>query len=357
MFAGNGMLLPKTRDGHPRGVQQGLPQRPGTVGGAVHHHRDRPDRAANHVDAQPQVVGHHTAAGQHHLLWCSTTPRASPRCRTTRIDATGLASLDELTIARQHRRHRDPACARASAGTTSPSTARPARSSPTRRCAWPIAKGIDRQTIANVTQRGLVDNPAPLNNHIYVAGQEGYQDNSAVVAFDPEAAKRELDALGWKMNGQFREKDGKQLVIRDVLYDAQSTRQFGSDRAEQPGPDRRQARTSTPRPATASSASTSPSATSTSPSSPGSATLSRCPGSPRSTCRPGRATSARSAAPEIDAKIEQTLEELDAGQGPRPGQRTRQADLGRGLQPAADPVARKRGRAKQSRELRRRRAG
>ena len=34
-------------------------------------------------------------------------------------------------------------------------------------------------------------------------------------------------AGGWKLNGEFREKDGKQLVIRDVLYDAQSTRQFG----------------------------------------------------------------------------------------------------------------------------------
>ena len=65
----------------------------------------------------------------------------------------------------------------------------------------------------------------PLNNHIYVAGQEGYQDNSAVVAYDPEKAKQELDALGWRLNGQFREKDGRQLVIRDVLYDADTTKQ------------------------------------------------------------------------------------------------------------------------------------
>ena len=66
----------------------------------------------------------------------------------------------------------------------------------------------------------------PLNNHIYLAGQEGYQDNSAVVAFDPEAAKRELDALGWRLNGQFREKDGRQLTIRDVFYDARAPAQI-----------------------------------------------------------------------------------------------------------------------------------
>ena len=77
----------------------------------------------------------------------------------------------------------------------------------------------------NVAQRGLVDNPTPLGNHIFVAGQEGYQDNSAAVAYDPEKAKAELDALGWKQDGQFRAKDGRQLVIRDVLYDSQSGRQ------------------------------------------------------------------------------------------------------------------------------------
>ncbi len=70
-----------------------------------------------------------------------------------------------------------------------------------------------------------MDKPVPLNNHIYVAGQEGYQDNS--IGFDPDAAKRDLDALGWRMNGPFREKDGRRLTIRDVFYDAQSTGQIG----------------------------------------------------------------------------------------------------------------------------------
>ena len=53
------------------------------------------------------------------------------------------------------------------------------------------------------------------------------EDNSAVVAYNPEKAKRDLDALGWKLNGQFRERDGRQLVVRDLFYDAQTSRQFG----------------------------------------------------------------------------------------------------------------------------------
>ncbi|MBF6162826.1 ABC transporter family substrate-binding protein [Nocardia cyriacigeorgica] len=80
-----------------------------------------------------------------------------------------------------------------------------------------ISKAIDRKAIAAITQNGLVDDPQPLNNHIYLQGQEGYRDNS--LGFDPEAAARELDALGWTRSGDVREKDGRKLVIRDVMYD------------------------------------------------------------------------------------------------------------------------------------------
>ncbi|MBF6086184.1 ABC transporter family substrate-binding protein [Nocardia cyriacigeorgica] len=80
-----------------------------------------------------------------------------------------------------------------------------------------VSKAIDRKAIAAITQNGLVDNPQPLNNHIYLQGQEGYRDNS--LGFDPEAAARELDALGWIRTGDVREKDGRKLVIRDVMYD------------------------------------------------------------------------------------------------------------------------------------------
>ncbi|MEV6096290.1 ABC transporter family substrate-binding protein [Nocardia sp. NPDC051981] len=79
-----------------------------------------------------------------------------------------------------------------------------------------ISKAIDRQRIAETMQNGLVDKPQPLNNHVFLRGQHGYQDNS--LGFDPVAAGRELDALGWVKQGDFRVKDGKKLSIRDVFY-------------------------------------------------------------------------------------------------------------------------------------------
>ncbi|WP_378735738.1 ABC transporter family substrate-binding protein [Nocardia brasiliensis] len=81
-----------------------------------------------------------------------------------------------------------------------------------------ISKAIDRQGIVTASQNGVVDNPKPLNNHIFMAGQKGYQDNSAPIAYDPDAAARMLDELGWKLNGDVREKDGRKLELRDVMY-------------------------------------------------------------------------------------------------------------------------------------------
>ncbi len=89
-----------------------------------------------------------------------------------------------------------------------------------------ISKGIDRRAIVDVAQHGLTDHPVPLNNHVYVVGQEGYQNNSAPADYNPDQARRELDALGYKLNGAVREKDGKQLVVRDVVYDAPAAKQI-----------------------------------------------------------------------------------------------------------------------------------
>jgi peptide/nickel transport system substrate-binding protein len=80
-----------------------------------------------------------------------------------------------------------------------------------------IMKGIDRNVITQSQIGPIVPDAKPLGNHLYVEGQAGYQDNSGVVAFDPEKAKSELDALGWTLQGNVRAKDGKQLIIRDVI--------------------------------------------------------------------------------------------------------------------------------------------
>ena len=89
-----------------------------------------------------------------------------------------------------------------------------------------ICRGIDRQAIVNVVEHGLTFHPAPLNNHVYVEGQVGYQNNSAPGDYNPDKARKDLDALGWKLNGAVRERDGKQLVVRDLVFDAPSSRQI-----------------------------------------------------------------------------------------------------------------------------------
>ncbi|MFN2496586.1 MAG: ABC transporter family substrate-binding protein [Pseudonocardiaceae bacterium] len=81
-----------------------------------------------------------------------------------------------------------------------------------------IQKGINRKAIAQAQIGRIVPDPTPLGNHIYVQGQRGYQDNSQIVEYDPAEASRMLDELGWTREGEgTRHKDGRELVIRDVI--------------------------------------------------------------------------------------------------------------------------------------------
>ncbi len=119
--------------------------------------------------------------------WCSTTQHASRRCRTT-------PSTPPVWLARRaddRPTHPDISIRRTPGLQWYHFTFNGAPGSilSDKALRLAVAKGIDRQAIADVTQRGLVDKPVPLNNHVYVAGQKGYQDNSAVVAYDPEKAK------------------------------------------------------------------------------------------------------------------------------------------------------------------------
>lgn len=81
-----------------------------------------------------------------------------------------------------------------------------------------IAKGVNREAIAKSDLIGLPVNPSELmlGNHFYLPGQEGYKDNSTDFAYDPEAAKKQLEEAGWKLpeGKTIREKDGKPLSIK-----------------------------------------------------------------------------------------------------------------------------------------------
>lgn len=224
MFAGNTMLLPKTMTAKPEVFNKGQLSRPGPSAGPFKV--SALDRTAQRIilTRNPKWWGKTPRLDNITFLVLDDAARL-PALQNNTIDAAGLGTLDQLTIAR---RSKGISIRRASAPAWNHFTFNGAPGSilADKALRRAIAKGIDRQTIANVTQRGLANNPVPLNNHVYVAGQRGYQDNSAVVSYDPEQAKRELDALGWRINGGFREKNGHPLVIRDVLYDAQSNRQF-----------------------------------------------------------------------------------------------------------------------------------
>jgi len=223
MFAGNTMLLPKSMTTNPDVFNKGQLEAPGPSAGPFMV--SNVDRTAQRITLtrNPSWWGTPPILDSFTFLALDDAARI-PALQNKTIDATGISSLDELQIARST----DGISIRRAPG---PSwyhmtfNGAPGAILSDRALRQAVAKGIDRQAIVSVTQRGLVDNPTPLGNHVFVAGQEGYQDNSAVVAYDPEKAKTELDALGWKLNGQFREKDGKTLVIRDVLYDSQTGRQ------------------------------------------------------------------------------------------------------------------------------------
>jgi peptide/nickel transport system substrate-binding protein len=220
MFAGNAMLAPKTVTSDPEAFNKGFLNGPSLSAGPFTI--SNVDRGAQRI----VLTRNPDWWGRPPLLDSITytvldDAAVIPALQNNALDSVGLASLDDLENAK-----RTPGVTirRAPAPNwyhlTINGNEGALLSDPGLRTA--VMKGLDRQAIAAVTQRGLADDPSALNNHIYLAGQEGYQDNS--VPFDPEAAKNELDALGWTQNGQFREKDGKQLKIRNVFYDGASTR-------------------------------------------------------------------------------------------------------------------------------------
>jgi peptide/nickel transport system substrate-binding protein len=224
MFAGNGMLLPASMTATAEVFNKGQLEGPGpSAGPFIVTSLDRTTQRIV-LTRNPKWWGKRPLLDSITYLVLDDAARL-PALQNNTIDATGIGTVDQLTIAQ---RTKGISIRRAPAPSWSHFTFNGAHGSILEDKALRVAvsKGIDRQTIAKVVQYGLTSNPVALGNHIYVAGQEGYQDNSAIVPYDPAEAGRELDALGWKLNGQLRERDGKQLVIRDLFYDAQGSRVF-----------------------------------------------------------------------------------------------------------------------------------
>jgi peptide/nickel transport system substrate-binding protein len=224
MFAGNGMLLPASMTATPEAFNKGQLEGPGpSAGPFIFSSLDRTTQRIV-LTRNPKWWGKRPRLNTITYLVLDDAARL-PALQNNTIDATGVGTVDQLTIAQ---RTKGISIRRAPGPSWSHFTFNGAAGSilADKALRDTVSKGIDRQTIAKVVQYGLTSDPVALNNHIYVAGQKGYQDNSGILAYDPQRAKQELDALGWKLNGQFREKDGRQLVIRDLFYDAQGNRQF-----------------------------------------------------------------------------------------------------------------------------------
>jgi peptide/nickel transport system substrate-binding protein len=224
MFAGNGMLLPASMTSTPEAFNKGQLEGPGpSAGPFIVSSLDRTTQRIV-LTRNPKWWGARPRLDSITYLVLDDAARI-PALQNNTIDATGIGTVDQLTIAQ---RTKGISIRRAPAPSWSHFTFNGAHGAILEDKALRVAvsKGIDRQTIAKVVQYGLTNNPVALGNHICVAGQEGYQDNSFIVPYDPAAASRELDALGWKLNGQFRERDGHQLVIRDLFYDAQGSKVF-----------------------------------------------------------------------------------------------------------------------------------
>ncbi|MFI6594809.1 ABC transporter family substrate-binding protein [Nonomuraea sp. NPDC050536] len=81
-----------------------------------------------------------------------------------------------------------------------------------------IQLGINRQAIAQSDLQGLDWPITLLNNHFFMNTQEGYQDNAGPLGvYNPNQAKQLLDAAGWKLSGNLRQKNGKTLELRFVI--------------------------------------------------------------------------------------------------------------------------------------------
>ena len=81
-----------------------------------------------------------------------------------------------------------------------------------------IVQGTDRNALIKSDLSGIPWPNVPLDNHFYVNSQTGYQnDIGSLGVYDANKAKSDLEADGFKMNGQYFEKNGKMIDLSFVI--------------------------------------------------------------------------------------------------------------------------------------------
>ncbi|MGP4000941.1 ABC transporter family substrate-binding protein [Streptomyces sp. 8N706] len=79
-----------------------------------------------------------------------------------------------------------------------------------------VARAINRQAIADTVLKPLGLPAKPLGSHLLMAGQQGYQDNSAALGSqDTEAAQALLTSAGWRRDGSVLPKAGGSVDHRN----------------------------------------------------------------------------------------------------------------------------------------------
>ncbi|MFC5647061.1 ABC transporter family substrate-binding protein [Kitasatospora cinereorecta] len=91
-----------------------------------------------------------------------------------------------------------------------------------------VVRAVDRQQVAAAALGPLGLTAVPLGNHLLMAGQDGYRDNSAALGSEPAAQL--LDQAGWKAGDSgTRSKDGKDLALTLLLPDGSVTAKRTAD--------------------------------------------------------------------------------------------------------------------------------
>ncbi|WP_441245981.1 ABC transporter family substrate-binding protein [Kitasatospora sp. McL0602] len=99
-----------------------------------------------------------------------------------------------------------------------------------------IGKALDRSALIKIANQGVPVTFKPLDNHLFMTNQAGYQNNSGDwVKFDPATAKSMLDKAGWQETtaGQPRTKGGQPLELHFVLTDSSAQAQLDMTTAVQ----------------------------------------------------------------------------------------------------------------------------